>query len=199
MEKWNQPASHTPREHFAAFPEQLGPITRSILEYPWPAGAENRAGSPLPGLLKPVRCLTEQTMTTTMINSHKPQAEHLRRSALPGVLALAIMFLSGCASSGPSIAVVDQTLTEASKAVSKAEEVGAQEYAPLAFTDARDKVLGAQQAKADGNHAKALRLAEEAVVDAEYAEIKTLTVKAEEAARELRESVRALREEAARD
>lgn len=90
-------------------------------------------------------------------------------------------------------------MTEASKAVSKAEEVGAQEYAPLAFTDARDKVLGAQKAKADGNHAKALRLAEEAVVDAEYAEIKTLTVKAEEAARELRESVRALREEAARD
>jgi len=134
-----------------------------------------------------------------MIHSHKPQAEHLRRSALPGVLAIALMFLSACASSGPSIAVVDQTLTEASTAVSEAEEVGAQEYAPLAFSDARDKMHGAQQAKADGNHAKAVRLAEQAVVDAEYAEIKTLAAKAEEAALELRESVRTLREEAATD
>lgn len=146
-----------------------------------------------------MRCFTEQTINTTMINTHKPRAEHLRRSAIPGVLALALLFLSACASSGPSIAVVDQTLTEASKAVSEAEQVGAQEYAPLAFTDARDKVQRAQQAKAAGNHAKAVRLAEEAVVDAEYSEIKTRAVKAENAARELRDSVRALREEAARD
>ena len=134
-----------------------------------------------------------------MNNSHEHQAERLRRLATPGVLALALMFLSACASSGPSVAVVDQTLMQASTAVSEAEELGAQEYAPLAFSDAQDKMREAQQAKADGNHAKAVRLADEAVVDAEYAEMKTLAAKAEEAAKELRESIRTLREEAATD
>lgn len=130
-----------------------------------------------------------------MIDTRIKRAEPPHRSVWPGTLIMALLLLGACASSGPSIAVVDQSLTKASTAVSEAEEVGAQQHAPLALSDAQEKMVQAQKAKADGRHAEALRLAEEAEVDAEYAEAKALSAKAEQAAKELRESIRTLREE----
>lgn len=122
-------------------------------------------------------------------------ARHRHAVALPGLFALALFLMSACASSGPSIAVIDDNLSQASTAVAEAEEVGAQEHAPLALSDAKDKLEAAQQAKADGKNAKAMRLADEAEVDAEYAEMKALSTKAELAADELRQSIQTLRQE----
>lgn len=127
-------------------------------------------------------------------NSRIRQTEPVRL-ALPGILILAILFLGACASSGPSVATVDQSLTKASAAVSEAQEAGAQENAPLAFSEAQDKLQSAQKAKAEGDHEKALQLAEEAEVDAQYAQAKALSAKAEKAAEELQESIQTLREE----
>ena len=123
------------------------------------------------------------------------QSGRARRSAFPGSLILALLFISACASSGPPIATVDQSMTKATTAVSEAQEADAQENAPLALSEAQDKLQAAQKAKADGNHAEALRLAEEAAVDAQYAEAKARSVKAEKAAKELQASIETLREE----
>jgi hypothetical protein len=86
-------------------------------------------------------------------------------------------------------------MTRATTAVAQAEEAGARELAPLAFSEAQDKVQDAKKATAEGDHPKALQLAEEAEVDAEYAEAKAVTAKAEKAAAEVQESIKTLREE----
>ena len=123
--------------------------------------------------------------------------ERLRSSVFTVIAAVSCLGFGACASTGPSLATVDQNLTLASTAVNEAEEVGAQEYAPLELSNAKDKMAGAQQAKADGKHAVAVRMAEEAVADAKYAEMKAMATKADQAAKELRENIKTLREEAA--
>lgn len=123
------------------------------------------------------------------------QRERSRSFVLPSVPAAVLLLLSGCASTGPSIADVDQHLTRASTAVSEAEEVGAEQHAPLALSTAHEKMREAQEAKAEGDNDTALLLAEEAQVDAELAEMRALSMKAELAVKELRESIRTLREE----
>jgi ABC-type Fe3+-hydroxamate transport system substrate-binding protein len=115
-----------------------------------------------------------------------------------GVVTLTLFFLSACASSGPSTSTVDQSITRATTAVAQADAAGAREYAPLAFSNAEDKVRDSKKATASGDHPKALQLAEEAEVDAQFAEAKAVTAKAEKAAAEVQQSIKTLREEIVR-
>lgn len=112
------------------------------------------------------------------------------------VLIVLVLFASvlfgGCASSKLS---PSQELAETQAAINQAEQVGARDYAPLELRAARKKLEQAQQLNAQEKYGEARRVAERAMVDAELAEIKSLSGKAQKAVRELKESIRVLQEE----
>lgn len=113
------------------------------------------------------------------------------------VLAIcASLLLGGCASSKvpPS-----QELAETQAVIKQAEQVGAQDYAPLELRAARKKLAQAQQLSDQKQYDKSRRLAMRAMVDAELAEAKALSEKAQKAVRELQESIRLLQEEIKRN
>lgn len=79
--------------------------------------------------------------------------------------------------------------------IQQAEQVGAEDYAPLEIREARKKLEAARASVEDEEFEEAERLIEQARVDAELAHIKTLSGKSEKAVTELRESIRTLEEE----
>jgi len=106
----------------------------------------------------------------------------------------ALMVASGCSTVGPpkaEIAAADLAIQDATK--SKAPQ-----YAPLELRMARDKLDKAQRAMNNEEYIHARRLAEEALVDAELAEVKASSEDARRAANELQQSLETLRREAER-
>jgi hypothetical protein len=83
-------------------------------------------------------------------------------------------------------------------ALSQAEDAEAPARAPAPYALARDKLLRARDAMADGENVEARRLAEQALVDAQLAEAAARSAIAREHAEELRQSIEMLREELAR-
>lgn len=79
--------------------------------------------------------------------------------------------------------------------IQQAEQVGADDYAPLELREARRKLESAREAVDEDEFEEAIRLIEQAKVDAELAHMKTLSGKSQMAVRELREGIRILREE----
>ena len=110
-------------------------------------------------------------------------------------LALVVLLLSGCASSR----VPPPDLSSSRNAVAEADQAGAAEAAPLALRNARMKLEEAQRALNDEDYERAMRLSEQAQVDAEYAEAKARASTAQAAIDELRESIRVLRDEIERN
>lgn len=108
------------------------------------------------------------------------------------LMFVASLLFGGCASSKlpPS-----GEIAETRAAVQQAEQVGARNYAPLEFREASKKLEEAQKLVEAKKYKEARLLAEKAKVDAELAEIKTLSAKARKAVNELKESIRALQEE----
>ena len=104
------------------------------------------------------------------------------------------LLLLNCSSSR-KMAVPTSALAEAQKATSQAEQVGAREYAPLELRNASKKLEDARAAIRKKDHKKATQLVEQALVDAELAEIKSLSAKSQAAVTELQESIRTLRDE----
>lgn len=104
---------------------------------------------------------------------------------------LILAFLGACASTAPPI---DQ-LARSQAAINQAEQVGARDYAPLEIREAIKKLEQARELVDKKQYERATRLADQAEVDAELAEAKTLSGKAQKAVRELRESIKILREE----
>lgn len=88
-----------------------------------------------------------------------------------------------------------QQLTETETVIRQADQIGAGDYAPLEIRQARQKLEQARAAYNNEDYEEAARLAEQAKVDAELAQIKTLSGKTQLAVRELRESIRLLEEE----
>lgn len=99
--------------------------------------------------------------------------------------------IAACGSTNPPT----QQLTETRMVIEQAEQVGAQEYAPLEIRDAGIKLQLAREAVDAEDYEKAKRLLEHARVDAELAQAKALSSKSQQAAAELRESIRVLKEE----
>lgn len=110
--------------------------------------------------------------------------------------ALALLFLSGCATSGDR---PDGQLAHASESIEAAEQTGAREFAPAALEMAKDKLDRARTATERGDHEIALRLAREAELDAELAAAQANRGKAQDALDEINESIRTLRNEIARN
>lgn len=114
---------------------------------------------------------------------------------MAAVSTLFLFVLAGCAVKVPP---PDQQLALATDAISQAESTGAYELAPVELKSARDKLSQAKAAMEQEDNARARRLAEAALIDANLAEIKSRSAKSQKMVEELRESIRVLQEEMSR-
>jgi hypothetical protein len=109
--------------------------------------------------------------------------------------AFVLMGLAACASQ-KTPAVADVAVSRS--AVESATSAGAAELAPDEMQSARDKLMRANQALAAKDYRTAQDLATQASADAKLAQSKANSAKATNAANELQESIRVLREELSR-
>jgi hypothetical protein len=111
----------------------------------------------------------------------------------PTVLALMAGFvlLGGCATTQ----LPPQELTASRQAIRQAEQVDARELASAELRTAESKLQMAEAEVERGNYERAARLARQATVDAELAEVRARSARGQAVARELRDSIQTLREE----
>jgi hypothetical protein len=110
-------------------------------------------------------------------------------------LLCAAMGLSSCAGKPPA-ATVSQ-VSQADLAVQQASKSKAPEYASLELYTAREQLASAQDALHRKEYTEARRWAERALVNAQLAETKAAAEQERRTAAELRQSIEALRREAA--
>lgn len=108
---------------------------------------------------------------------------------------IALAMLAACA----SVPVPSQQMALAEHAVQDAAAGNAATLAPAEFGKARSKLDAAQSALRAGDHVKARQLAEQAVVDAEMAQITARTEETARAAASIRIQLRTLGEPATPD
>jgi hypothetical protein len=113
-------------------------------------------------------------------------------SATSIAAVLIAIISSGCASK--NVAYVE-SMAGAESAIKEAQSSTATIHAPLDLKLAEDKLSAANAAVKKEEFVEAKRLADEALVDAKLAEAKSLSEKAKKRAREMRDSVEALRQE----
>ncbi len=113
---------------------------------------------------------------------------------LAGSAVLILLTLAGCASTGD---LPREQLAVARAAVDRASGPAGAE-APVEVSQARDKLERANSAATRKEYDLARRLAEDAEADANLAEAKSHSVRADRALGEVREGIRQLREEIAR-
>lgn len=105
-----------------------------------------------------------------------------------------LLFLAACASMPPPTSQV----ADARAAVARAAAAGGSEIAPAELKLAEGKLNSAEQAMVAEDYPRAMRLAEQAQVDAALAEARVLATKAQKASTESQDANRALREEMGR-
>jgi hypothetical protein len=117
--------------------------------------------------------------------------EHMSNLKISMGAAALASCLAACAS-GP---MPNEKLAVAQASVQRAEQSGAQEFAPAELATARDKLARAEDASAKRDAGPATMLAEQANVDAELAEAIAGEHRSHQAATELDASLQALRQE----
>ena len=120
--------------------------------------------------------------------------DHTRQPHLARVAgsALAALVAGGCASHGP---LANAKVSQAERAVEEAQQAGAAVGAPLEFRTAQDKLTTAQTLMAKGKHDQAMRAAEQATVDGEYARAVAANQRATTVADEMAQYNKLLRQE----
>lgn len=113
------------------------------------------------------------------------------RNRMIGMLGLAAIFATGCATEKPPTA----QLAAANTAITDASAAGAPELAPSELTAARDKLSRANSEVAANDYRDAARLASEAEVDARLAQSRANAVRSQKAADTVQDDIRVLREE----
>ena len=103
---------------------------------------------------------------------------------------------AGCAAA-PEPA--DEMIVRAETTIENASQGGAAEYASTALDGAHKKLSAAKVAAESGEHDQAMRLAQEAEIDAEVAMALADQAEAEGALREVREGLDTLRQELDKD
>lgn len=111
-----------------------------------------------------------------------------------GIIAITVL-LSACGSKAPK-PVSELALT--GSALQGAENFGAREYAPIELRIAREKKEAADAAMANEEYAKARKLTEQALVDAELAQAKAAAEKSRLALREAQDNIEMIKTEAHR-
>ena len=110
------------------------------------------------------------------------------------VLAFATL-LGGCGTTNLVSPQLTASIATADQAVKQARAEDSQEFAPLELQMAEQKMKDAHIALAKKNPERAGRLADEAMIDAQLASIKSRNAKQQEVVRELQQSIQALRNE----
>jgi hypothetical protein len=110
------------------------------------------------------------------------------------LLVCGALGVSACSSARPPL----ESLSTAELAVRRADDRKTAQYAPLELRIAREKLDSAKQAMDAQDYDRARRLAEQALVDAQLAEVKASSESAHQAAQQIRRSIEALRREAER-
>jgi hypothetical protein len=113
------------------------------------------------------------------------------RIGLSAIITVISIFLASCASTPAPT----EQIAVSKAAVADAAGAGGTASAPVEMLSAREKLNGADAAMATKDYDRARTLAEEAQVDAQLAEAKAHSSKAQKAADEVREGSRVLREE----
>lgn len=111
-----------------------------------------------------------------------------------------VLLLQACAYNRPAEVTSQMARTEA--VLQQAERSGVQEHALNEFQEAKNKYAEAQRAyekRSEDGDRKAMQLARQAEVDAQYATAKSQTVRQQAAAREVQDGVETLRDEAGRN
>ena len=115
-------------------------------------------------------------------------------AALPLLAGFAVM--SGCASTNEN---VREEVARTEATVQQVQQSGmTQQAGGLELEEAKDKARQARAELDDGNEEKALRLAEQARLDADLAQAKARSHSAQRSAEEVRTSIEQLRREALR-
>ncbi len=120
---------------------------------------------------------------------------HVRglRNGVMMVGLAALGALAGCQSAPPAELTQQMTRTETS--IDQAQQGGAQQGALTELQQAKDKQAKAQTALEKKEYEVALRLAQQAQVDAQYAQAKSQAAQAATAAREVQRGISSLRDE----
>jgi hypothetical protein len=103
------------------------------------------------------------------------------------------LFVSGCA--GAYSTLPRKKISEGDRAVLQAKESNASLNAPVELKAAEDKLVAAKVAFDNKDYAEATHLAEQALVDADYARARGISEKTKKKAEAIRQSIKALREE----
>ena len=107
-------------------------------------------------------------------------------------MSLAALSLVGCASHGP---LANAKVAQAERVVDDAQQAGAAGRAPVEFRTAQDKLRVAQTEMAKGKNDRAIRSAEQAVSDGEYARALAANQRATTMADEMGQYIKVLRQE----
>lgn len=110
---------------------------------------------------------------------------------LAGVAVAAVVLMAGCAST--SAPTGQMAVSRA--AVSNAMSAGGNQYAPVQFRSASEKMEAAERAMAAKDYELALQLSKQAEVDATLSAEMARSAKAQKAADALQEDIRVLRQE----
>jgi hypothetical protein len=110
---------------------------------------------------------------------------------MAGVAVAAVVLMAGCANTSAPI----EQMAVSRAAVSNAMSAGGNQYAPVEFRSASEKLEAAERAMAAKDYELALRLAEQAEVDAKLSAEMARSAKAQKAADALQDDIRVLRQE----
>lgn len=125
-----------------------------------------------------------------MMKNAIPQPSHAIRAA-GAAIVVATLFVTGCANRSAPTA----QMAVSRAAVSNAMSAGGNQFAPVQTKSALDKMDAAERALAEKDYERALRLAEQAEVDAKLAAETARSARAQQAADALQEDIRVLRQE----
>ena len=101
-----------------------------------------------------------------------------------------VLLIAGCSGIPPT-----EQIAVSKAAVNTASSAGGTQFAPVPMRTAMEKMDAAERAMVTKDYPLALRLAEQAQVDAQLAASTARSIKAQNAASELQESNRVLRQE----
>jgi len=119
----------------------------------------------------------------------KRKRKHLQLFLVLTVFGL--LLTSGCATNG----TLPEKILQGDEAIRKAAESNATLNASGELNAAEEKLAQAREAAYKKDYDEAIRLAQEAIIDADYARYKAASEKARKTAEELRENIKSLRQE----
>jgi len=105
--------------------------------------------------------------------------------------AISFSLMAGCAAPD----TVTPRFPKLEESINAAKDAEAAVYAASILESAESKYKSAVEAVASGDMVLASRLVDEAMADADYAQVKAPTEKAKQAAQNLQDAIKALREE----